>query len=402
VWPRSELTVNARLPVAQLVAAVEQRVPEHLARDRRQSVGAAGRATYSVRRKRPRLETRGGQLEVQVPLEATVDVCKPFGSACIHYGHCEPAFLATFRVPGAVGEDYRIAPPRGSLDATRPCVIGIDVTPQILREARKELSSVEAQLARSLPELTPTAASVWKFAQEPQEVAAGTCLRFVPSGIAHTPARIVGGDLEMAFELSGALALGKCEASAPPIPLPGLAKRAKATEPSRLWVPNTIPFHELGAAIEEQLTLPDASQLSSIEVRAHGERVALRLGVVGERCGDLWLSARPTFDGAGSELRLVDVRLEAPQAGPGSAFGAKLAGALTQVRLGVAPASEPSLELLRNWMRRAHDDLEGLEVQLTAGPPKEGRALVHAGGIGLASSHEIRAAVLLARLLAER
>lgn len=399
-WPSSRLVVSARVPTAQIVKEIEKRVPEQLARDRQQEVGAAGRATYSVRRLRPRLEARGGNLEVQVPLEAVVDVCKPFGRTCIRYGHCEPAFLATFRVPSSLDKEYRVGAPRGTLEATRRCVIGIDVTPQILREAQKELSAVERQLERALPELAPEVGSLWRVAQEPHRLSDDVCLRFEPSTLAHTPGKLESGGLEMSFMVGGKLVLDDC-AKVKPTALPALETRRGDIQPSELWVPNSIPFHELGAAIEQQLASA-GKELTAIEVTAHGKRVGFRLGVVGESCGDVWLSAGLDFHAPAGELRLVDVKVEAPQEGPGASVGEEMAQAVQALRLPVVNASEPSLELLRTWMRKAQGSVEGLEVQLAMGPATQGRARVHAQGIALTAAHDVQAGILADRLLEGR
>src|SRR5690606_23900237 len=134
----------------------------------------------------------------------------------------------------------------------------------------------------------------------------------------------------------------------------------------------------------------------------HGKRVGFRLGVVGESCGDVWLSAGLDFHAPAGELRLVDVKVEAPQEGPGASVGEEMAQAVQALRLPVVNASEPSLELLRTWMRKAQGSVEGLEVQLAMGPATQGRARVHAQGIALTAAHDVQAGILADRLLEGR
>lgn len=390
-WPRSRLWIRGRVAQTDLMEELERRVPRVLADRQTRSVGSFGRVTYSVRRLSPRLVARTRELEIQVPLEATVELCKPFGSTCLRYGGCEPAFLSAFRVPSVVGADYRMAVPRGSIEATRRCVIGLDVTPQILREADKELRAVERQLARSLPDLRPVAQALWDGVQRPQPLADDQCLRFVPDVLAHAPVRLNGEQLEVRLGLSGVVELADCDAGASRAVLPPLFREESPPASSELWVPRRVAFHTLGQAIEEQLGLPLGTKLSRIEVAPHGERVLVGLGWEGRACGASWLSGRPHFDAQSGELSLEEVRPEAPLSGEGVELTREVARGLEAVRLGVVVDTRSVTELLNAWVTEAETLVPRLSLELTAESPSRGEALVYPGGVLVAAALEPKA-----------
>ncbi|NLE89297.1 MAG: DUF4403 family protein [Myxococcales bacterium] len=409
-WPTSHLSLTARVPVSAVVDELSKQVPERLVTNQRRGLGAAGRATYSVRRGTPRLVAKSGALEVQVPIEADVDVCKPFGSTCIRYGGCRPAFLATFRVADALDERYRLAPPRGSLEATRRCVIGIDVTPRILEEARKEIRNVERTLERSLPDLEQEASQLWRAVQAEERLGEDTCLRFVPQALTHTPARLSRDHLELELGLSGDLQVGACGSRTTPVPLPPLKNSAQgaaagrtrrdpdAPVKSEVNLPRQVHFHTIAEAIDEQLVLPEGTELAGLEVTAHGARLAVRLGLRGASCGDVWLSALPSFDPTTGQISLTDARAEDPDAGPGGDLARELARSLAGIRSDTPVATERVAELVQGWLRRARKATRGVDFALTFAPPSRGQAWVHPEGVLVAAVIEPEATLIASAL----
>lgn len=390
--PTSTLWIEGRAPVERILSEVRRQVPERLATDRRQELGIAGRATYSVRRGAPFLEEKNGQLALHVPITAHIEVCKPFGRTCVRYGQCEPEFVASFHVAGTVTKNYRMSPPRGTLQVKRRCVIGLDVTPHIVQEAEKELKAVEREIARALPAIEPAAREVWQELQTPRELGSGACLRFVPASLTHTRARLQNGHVEMALGVSGSFALG-CEPGEP-TSLPPLASSTWPVPPSELWVPSQVEFHVLGAALEELLPLPEGTQLTSLELLAHGRRLAMRVAVDGNHCGAVWLSALPVYDALGGELRLTDPKVEAPTTGPGASFADELAASLARLRLAAPLDTEPGTAVFQEVLRSGLRHTNGLTLRFDVAPPKRGSAQVHARGLLLAAALAPRATLL--------
>lgn len=390
--PESTLWLEGRAPVDRILSEVRRQVPERLATDRRQELGVAGRATYSVRRGAPYLEEKNGQLALHVPITANIEVCKPFGRTCVRYGQCQPEFLASFHVAGTIAKNYRMSPPRGTLQVKRRCVIGLDVTPRLVQEAEKELKAVEREIAQALPAIEPAAREVWQELQTPRKLGDDACLRFLPTSVSHTRARLRNGHVEMALGVSGSFALG-CETTKP-ASLPPLASSTWPVPASELWVPSQVEFHVLGAALEELLPLPEGTRLTSLELLAHGRRLALRVAVDGNHCGDVWLSAQPTYDALGGELRLSDPKVETPASGPGAAFATELAAALAELRLGAPLDMEPGTAVFQQVLRDGLKHTSGLTLRFDVDPPKRGSAQVHARGILLSAALAPRVSLL--------
>src|SRR5690606_10330132 len=161
---------------------------------------------------------------LHVPLEATIEVCKPFGRTCIRYGQCKPEFLASFHVAGTVSKSYRVSPPRGTLEVKRRCVIGVDVTPRIVDEANKELKAVGREGLRC-----------------PRALGDGAGGRCLPVSASHTGARLRAGQAATALGLSCS-----CPRDCNPSEQAALPPRHPSpcpTPPSELWVPNQVEFH---------------------------------------------------------------------------------------------------------------------------------------------------------------
>lgn len=390
--PESKLWLHGRAPVERILGEVRRQVPEQLAKDRRQSLGVAGRATYSIRRGAPYLDEKDGQIALHVPLEATIEVCKPFGRTCIRYGSCKPEFLASFHVAGTVSKSYRMSAPKSTLHVKRRCVIGVDVTPRLVQEAKKELKAVEREIAGALPRLEPTARQVWDELHAPQHLGDDVCVRFVPASVSHTRARLEGGHVEMALGISGSFALDCSPANA--APLPPLESSPWPAPASELWIPRTVELHLLGAALEELLPLPEGTHLSSLELAAHGRRLALRVAVDGGQCGEVWLSALPEYDALGGALRLTDPRAEAPTSGPGARFAAELAASLAQLRLSAPVDTESGTAVFQKVLRDGFGRVNGLTLRFDIDPPRRGSAQVHEGGILLSAALAPRATLL--------
>lgn len=135
-FPASQLWVNVSIPSERIIKQIERLLPQPLAQEKDRPVGAPGNATFKVTHGTPSLKNEKDGIQVRLPVNADISVCKPLGNSCLRYGQCEPAFDARFSFQTLWDKHYRTEAPRGSISATKKCVIGLDVTSRIEKIAQ--------------------------------------------------------------------------------------------------------------------------------------------------------------------------------------------------------------------------------------------------------------------------
>jgi hypothetical protein len=358
--PRSSLELSTRVAEPELLKLLERELPVELAREKGVSVGAAGKADYTVRRGKPVLGATKDELEVRVPIETTIDVCKPFGGICIRYGHCEPAFEAVFRVSTKVSEDYELPRPQGSISATRRCVIGIDVTPQILNEASREVRKVEGEIARRMPSIRKDAEQLWKRVQAPIKLPDESCVRFEPERITYRAPAKDAGFFEASLGIEGAVVPAECSGDKQASKLGPLTRAAAEGGAATAWLPTLLGTARVQEELGKTLSgaVDDENEITSLEVRPSDGRLAVGLRLRGAHCGTLWITGKPVVTATGNVVGLGEVAiLNAEALGDGDFAAAVVKHVAASGRIAL-PLDPPGAKKLSDeWLARAQGEL---------------------------------------------
>jgi len=319
--PESRIWLEVGVPLSRVEEKIKKEVPFVLAQEKNRKIGAPGRATYRVTRGRPRLINRGKALELQVPIDANIAVCKPFAGTCIRYGRCKPSFLARFTFPTSPDARLNVPAPRGSIRATKRCIIGLDVTKRLVVEvvvevvlekmARSELRVVEAQIRKQWPQLRPLISEGFAELRHPFPISSQGCATLRPSGLAYVPPSIEksskGSALVGALGLSGKLLPTKdCHAPVRSARIP----KAKSTDLSKaettVWVPHHYSDEELfdffSASFSGSWGGAKTNDLRVEKLQIGAEKVALHLRASGDVCGPLIATGSIALSEDGKEL----------------------------------------------------------------------------------------------------
>lgn len=311
--PLSEVWIDSRLATADLLKQVRNELPQPLAQAKKQPVGAPGRATYKVTHRAPQLKNTKQGLELRIPIQADISVCKPLGRSCFRYGSCHPAFEARVSIADRWDKQYRLRPPRARIVATKKCVIGMDVTPQIEKIARGETAKVERQLAQRWPRTEIYARAAWSELSRPIPVSKESCVHLVPRSVRYSPLRVqkkgkteflVGG-----LGLSGVLTPTEdCQTTQRLPSLPPTQIETGSHGPSRLWIPQALSFEEIEEGLKNGLQgtwgeEPD-NDLRVTKVLFGSQQVAIQVQSKGEVCGPIWIWGRLLYEKAGHQLVL--------------------------------------------------------------------------------------------------
>lgn len=390
--PRSSIELTTRIAEPELLKLLERELPVELAREKKKSVGAAGKADFVVRRGKPVLNATKDQLEVRVPIDVEIDVCKPFAGLCVHYGHCEPAFEAVFRVSTKVGEDYALPKPQGELSATKRCVIGIDVTPQILDQAQREVDKVEAQIARRMPSVKHDAEQLWARVQAPLKLPDESCVRFEPERITYRAPAKDSGFFEASLGIEGAVVPAECGAAKETSKLGPLARAAAEDGAATAWLPTRIDTARVRDELSKTLggAVDDENEITAVEVRPTDGKLALGVALRGAHCGTLWLTGKPVV--TGDALGLAEVSVLNPAALGDADFAAALVKHVAARGRVSLPLDAPRAKKLSDeWLAHAQGELpKGAKLSWDVpgatgvGAERTGTAAVTAEGVVVA------------------
>lgn len=315
-YPTSQIWVLADIPDSAVSEILNREIPFTLASENKRDVGAPGYATYRVTRGTPTIHSTDSGLEVRVPVNADISVCKKIGSACIQYGSCKPAFLARFSLSPEIRDNFQLAAPKGTISATKRCVIGIDVTSPIEEIAKTEVAKVEAEIKKQWPRIQPEVEAGWHEMRHPIPFAEGSCLHLHPNKIFYQTAHLKGTEagqrLKGAVGLSGTIQPAPdCEEKRDALPLPKPTTKEKAAKRSRLWVPEVVSHTVAQEEFTKSLTgaLGSDAEVKVIEVRLEAQRVFLHLETNGSVCGTFWLEGKLSHVAGSDALQLKELKV---------------------------------------------------------------------------------------------
>jgi hypothetical protein len=405
--PESQISVGIELGIQRLQRELSRQVPAMLARESRRDIGSAGEVSYVVRRGGFDVKLDGERLLVSTPVSAEVEVCKPLGPFCPTYGRCSPRLLSTASIPIVLGKNYDIGASRVSVAIAKPCVIaGLDVSPEIRKQASQQAGSVERRINGSLPQLRPAVDAGWRQLFVPVALGARTCLRITPQRLVQGRPALQNGTLSTKLAVTGALRVEQpCDQSAiaVPTPLPELETEASPPGDVSLAVPISIGWTDVG----EELTRSLAKQGSDSPLRiTHASArpttldgrgvLALDLTLEGTTCGQVRVLADPRWDATTSRLRLDHVRIAPGQPKRTELLAAsgieRLVAERAAIALPVDVSGTPTA--LRALVERlAQERPEGVEVAASVEPARIERVAVAAEGLVPIASFRGTAAV---------
>lgn len=197
--PESFVSVALSLPKERIEKQLDEAVPWTLAKASGRSAGVAGKVSYEVRRSPLRLAVKDGDLVVTTELVAEIDVCKPLGPVCLHYGKCRPEWHAVITVPPltALGDAPR---PRLSLGITKGCVlspVGYDATPELERITQEQARSARGEIGRHVAAGHAEVVRAIEEARRGFRLADESCVSIEPLAVQQTPLQLREGLVEL-------------------------------------------------------------------------------------------------------------------------------------------------------------------------------------------------------------
>lgn len=397
--PNSRIWVHVQVPGEKLSAAISREIPVTLASEKNRDVGAPGYATYRVTRKAPHIETTKNGLAVSVPIRADISVCKKIGSACIRYGSCQPEFLARFTVSTEIAPNYDLETPKGSITATKRCVIGLDVTPQIERIAQQELRSVQARIARQWPRLRPDAKRAWEQMHATIPLGESACVRAAPEQVRYVQPRFSGDSasptLSAAVGVIGKIAAhDDCSKGGEIGDLPKAKVKKKAPKKTRLFVPEVLGIERAKDELAASLEGPwgEGGQLETLAAEISGNRVALHVKSSGPVCGSLWVRGKLSHEAGAEALHLEKLEIAGSASDP--AASALLEHVALKARISLQSSawfSDATLAALKLGLAAAIPD----DVEFSVNGLEAGSARINAAEDGLYVLHPLSAQLVI-------
>ena len=289
-----ELWLTLDVPLSAIEREVERYVPRTLAAEEDRPIGAPGRVTYRVTRGRPKLSAKDGRLSATLPVKIDLSLCKPFGSLCIGYGSCTPAYDVKASWDLTLNAQHELADVRLSQKVTQGCSVGIDVTDHVTQVVKEQLRGVAEQIDERLPPLSPFVDRAIFELTRPTMLAAGQCIAFSPTEVLLAGPTTSEGRFFMGVGLSGTMLEAECDA--PPHPGRGLPvrRREQAADSPRLQLRQHVSQAALRTALDEAVVRASSPALG-LAVRDHTmtrDGVLLELELSGSACGIAWAEVK--------------------------------------------------------------------------------------------------------------
>jgi len=290
--PSSNLVVEARVSVAALTQAVDATLPKTLDSAQRKPIGTPGEITYQVTRGQPALSLKNGALVVDLPISASVEICKPLGPLCPTYGRCQPTLSSRTTLPLEPTEDWKLEGAAVAVSVQTGCsVAGLDATAEVKKAAEKGRQRAQGQIAAALKKVEKDLDEQLSRLARPLRLAAGQCVKVAPETVRYQPVVEAEGQLRLVAAVEGRLSSSPCDAPAqknhtvPPL------SRGTLGEPA-LRLTTIILYAELLTALNE--SLPDGvAEVHAL--RAHGPKLAVEVTLEGRRCGRMWAVVEPQW-----------------------------------------------------------------------------------------------------------
>lgn len=205
--PDSRLGVSVSVHEDHIQREIGKRVPTTLATGKGQAIGAAGKVSYTVKRKGFSVRSGEDEISVTTSLFGEVDVCKPIGAMCLRYGSCRPEWAVRVGLPTDWARDPSIRPST-LVEVSKGCVlrpVGYNATPELERITRQQASKVRSQIRQEVRRIERELSFGWERLRRPISLAGGGCVRLEVDEIAYAPIQQEGGLLSTRAEARGRL-----------------------------------------------------------------------------------------------------------------------------------------------------------------------------------------------------
>jgi hypothetical protein len=288
-----ELWLSIDVPLAVIEREFEKQVPKTLAAEEHRPIGAPGEVTYRVTRGKSKLRATDGRLTATLPVNIELSLCKPFGSLCIGYGSCSPAYDVKATWDLTLGADHELPDVRLSQKVTEKCSVGIDVTEHVTRVVTDQLREAEARIDREMPPLAPWVDRAIAEMTRPSLLRVGQCVALSPTELLLDGPKTDGARLTFSVGLVGTIEDAACDA--PPHRGRGLpVRRAKRErDGARLEVREHLPAEKLaeplGLAVKSASSAELALALRDYALVEDG--LLLEVELSGHACGTVWISS---------------------------------------------------------------------------------------------------------------
>ncbi len=145
---RSTLGLRVLVPRAIVAKTVAEWLPVTVAAGKSVPAGAAGRATFEIKRGEPAIEVTPRGVSAEAKLTGDIRLCKPFGPVCVEYGRCRPEWAARLHVnaPWAI---KNVPDVELEVDVTRGCILSpvkFDATRELEKITREEVAKIRQRI----------------------------------------------------------------------------------------------------------------------------------------------------------------------------------------------------------------------------------------------------------------
>lgn len=202
--PRSSFGVSAAVKEAVLLDRLSQEVPTTVAKAKNQSIGAAGRVTYTITRSPFELSTTKEAIILSTHLKGDIEVCKPIGPFCPDYGKCKPSWDVAI----TLGTNFEGGPElqaRTKVELSKGCVlqpVGFNATSELEKITRDEARKVRDRINGELSRINQRIEREWQRFARPQKWSGG-CVQWHTDSARYVPPVSKDGILSAEFQVEG-------------------------------------------------------------------------------------------------------------------------------------------------------------------------------------------------------
>src|SRR5690606_7854341 len=193
--PGSRLGVTVTVGEDHIQREIGKRVPTTLATGKGQSIGAAGKVSYTVVRKGFTVRSSDDEVSVTTSLLGDVNVCKPLGAICLRYGSCRPEWAVRVSLPTNWAQDSSLRPST-LVEVSKGCVlspVGYNATPELERITKQQAGKVRGQIRQEVRRVERELQFGWERLHRPIQLAGGGCVSLEVDEIAYAPIQQQGG-----------------------------------------------------------------------------------------------------------------------------------------------------------------------------------------------------------------
>jgi hypothetical protein len=341
--PVSSIDMPVRLPLDPLTGAAEKMLPHQAGNWRGWKDSHGIKSKYRAWRGPLVISVSGDVLTAQAHIRYWVSARKKLLGVNLK-GSCginEPPRQAVIGIQVRLGwnpdwtlhPQFRLLPTR-FLDRCEMTIVGIDVTPLVEKEFRKQMkSSLRAALGKLAPHvhvIRQQAERAWSILHEPINVAENDWLMLRPRGAALSQIRGRANYLEthLAISLQPSLVTG-ARPTVTAAPLPPLARYYPRNAGLNLQLAVELDFAGLNQRITDALYGQSIAVkgysvgIEGVELGGSGQKVRARLDLTGELAGTAELTGDLDYDAPTGRLVMRDLTYDYAAEDPAVDFIAK-------------------------------------------------------------------------------